>query len=204
MKKLWKNSIVLSLLGLAFLVFVWGVAFLAVKDAYVLPSPWETVKQAVKLLGKGYFYAAFFATLGRAVLGFAIACVLGVGLAVLAYVLPTLEKLLRGVVAMLRSLPTMAVLLLVLLGVSYAFAPVIIGVLTLFPLMYTATYSSLCGVDRKLLEMSEIYRVPLKKRVMNLYLPTAFPKIVAEGVAALSFSLKLTVSAEVSPLPLQC
>ncbi len=197
MKKLRKNTLFLSAAGIVFLVLVWGIACLAVGNEYILPSPGNTLLAIGDLLREKYFYAAFFATLGRAFLAFFIACVLGVGLAALGYLFRAVEKLLRGIVAVLRSLPTMAVLLLILLGVSHAFAPVMIGVLTLFPLIYTSAYSALCGVDRGLIEMADVYRVPMRIKVTKMYLPTALPGLLAEGVAALSFSLKLTVSAEV-------
>lgn len=197
MKKLWKNTIFLSAAGIAFLILVWVIAYFAVGNQYVLPSPWETVGKAGELLGRKAFYVAFLGTLGRACLAFLIAFVLGVGFALIAYLYPTFEKTLRGIVAILRSLPTVAVLLLILLGVSYAFAPVMIGILTLFPLLYTASIAALSSVDRDLIELSNVYRVPLMERVKKLYLPCALPALLCESVAALSFSLKLTVSAEV-------
>ncbi len=52
-------------------------------------------------------------------------------------------------------------------------------------------------VDGKLVEMSKIYRVPVRKQIFGLYLPSAAPYVLREAAAALSFSLKLTVSAEV-------
>ena len=142
MKRFWKNSITLSVAGLVFLAAVWVVAYFAVGNEYVLPSPWQTVKAGVKMLGKGYFYTALFATLFRATLAFFIALLLGGGFAVAAYLFPSVEKFLRGIIAILRA-------------------------------------------------------VPARKRVKYLYLPHALPKLAREGVAAFSFSLKLTVSAEV-------
>lgn len=202
MKKLWKNTLFLSGLGLAILVIAWGIAYTAVGNEYVLPSPCETAKAAGKLLGEAGFYLAFFATLGRTLVAFFVALALGSGLAVLAYLFPSLEKALRGVMAVLRALPTMAVLLLVLLASyhlldSYRAAPVVVGGLTLFPLLYTATYSSLCGVDKRLVEMSEIYRVPTKTKLTKLYLPAILPGWTREGISFLSFGLKLIVSAEI-------
>jgi NitT/TauT family transport system permease protein len=81
--------------------------------------------------------------------------------------------------------------------VSHAFAPVVVGALTLFPLLYSSTLSALQGVDKAILEMCDVYRVARKVRVRRLYLPIALPRLFSDGVAALSFALKLTVSAEV-------
>jgi ABC-type nitrate/sulfonate/bicarbonate transport system permease component len=64
-------------------------------------------------------------------------------------------------------------------------------------MLYTAAYTALQGVDKDLIEMSNAYRVPKGTQVKTLYLPSVLPTLLKEGVAALSFSLKLTVSAEV-------
>lgn len=200
MKMREKNNLFLSLAGLLALVLVWAAATLLVGNAYVLPSPWETMAAAVKLLGEGNFYTAFFATLSRAVLAFFIALIFGVGFALAAYLSPVFEKILRPIVAVLRSLPTMAVLLLILTWFTPLLAPVVIGVMTLFPILYTATYSALGSVDKRLVEMSNVYRVPLATQVKKLYLPCVMPKLLLEGFAGLSFALKLIVSAEVLTL----
>ena len=80
---------------------------------------------------------------------------------------------------------------------SYAVAPVAIGVMTLFPVLYTSAYASLCGVSKELLEMCEVYKVPKTERVKKLYAPIALPRFGMEAVSVLSFALKLIVSAEV-------
>ena len=208
MKKLSKNTIFLSICGLAALIVSWLVAYLVIQDDYVLPSPWATAKAAVGLLGQGGFYLVLISTLGRAALAFVVAFVFGVGFAVIAYLLPSFEKFLRGIIAVLRALPTMAALLLILLaaeklGGSEYLPPVVIGGLTLFPMLYTAAYSALSSVDKDLLEMSRVYKVPTSVQVKKLYLPSALPALCKEGVAALSFSLKLIVSAEVLALTSQ-
>lgn len=45
--------------------------------------------------------------------------------------------------------------------------------------------------------MSRVYKVPLKKRVFSLYLPSAAPYVLREAGSAAAFALKLVVSAEV-------
>ena len=192
-----KTTAMLSAASLLFLLVVWGIAYLAIGNEYLLPSPWETVKAAVSLLGTGGFYVAFFSTLGRAVAAFFLALVFGVGFALVAYLSPAFGAILRIPMAILRAMPTMAVLLLILVGVSPAIAPIVIGVMTLFPLLYTATHSALLAVDQELLEMCDVYRVPTAVRIRKMYLPYTLPMLLSEGLAALSFALKLTVSAEV-------
>lgn len=197
MKKVWKNTLFLTGAGIVSLVAAWAIACLAVGNEYVLPSPWLTLQKVGELLGNGGFYIAFLSTLGRAALAFLLAFLVGGGLALAAYLFPSFEKFMRAIVAVLRALPTLAVLLLILVGASHAFAPVVVGALTLFPLLYSSTLSALQGVDKATLEMCDVYRVPSRVRVRRLYLPIALPRLLSDGIAVFSFSLKLTVSAEV-------
>ena len=56
---------------------------------------------------------------------------------------------------------------------------------------------AVASVDKSLLEMSRVYGVSKKRIITSLYLPSVFPSLSREGVSALTFSLKLTVSAEI-------
>ena len=197
MKKLWKHTLFLASAGILSLVAAWAIACVAIGNEYLLPSPWTTLQKAGELLCVSSFYIAFLGTLGRATLAFLTALLFGGGMGLIAYLYPSFEKFMRGIVAVLRALPTMAVLLIILVGVSHAFAPVAVGALTLFPTLYSSALAALRGVDRQTLEMCDVYRVPLQTRVRRLYLPIALPRLLSDGVAALSFSLKLTVAAEV-------
>ena len=87
--------------------------------------------------------------------------------------------------------------MIILVVSSAGVAPVIVAFLSLFPMLYTAFHSAILGVDEKLIEMSRIYKVPLKKQLVRLYIPSVLPTVVESSGAAFAFSLKLVVSAEV-------
>lgn len=201
LKKFFKNPFVqkgiFTLAAFLFLALVWSIAYVAVGNGYLVPSLLQTVKEGISLLGKSSFYTAFFSTLLRAFIAFSISFVLAVVFAVISYTVEAFSKFFAPILSFLRSLPTMAVLLMILLWTSARSAPVVISCLVLFPMLYSSILSALSGVDKGLLEMSEVYKVPLKDRIRKLYLPAVMPHACKEGAAALSFSLKLTVSAEV-------
>jgi NitT/TauT family transport system permease protein len=64
-------------------------------------------------------------------------------------------------------------------------------------MLYSATLGAVTSVDEKLLEMSRVYGVTKKRMVKSLYLPSVFPALSRESLSALTFSLKLIVSAEI-------
>ena len=191
-----KNCIVWAA-ALAFLALVWMVAYFVVGNELIVPSFSHCLVRLGELLTSVAFWTAFFATLLRVLLAFGISLILAVVLAVVSYLLPTFRVFFAPIVSVLRSLPTLAVLLILLVWTGANGAPVVVAFLSLFPMLYAGFFAALSGVDERLLEMSRIYNVPLKKRILQLFLPAIAPQALQEAGAAISFSLKLVVSAEV-------
>ena len=186
-----------SILSLFAFLFIWWLASVIVGNEYLLPNVFQTLKSSVELLGKTSFWFAFFSTFLRSIIAFIGSFVLGGVFALLAYLFPGFERFFTPIVSFLRSLPTMAILLIILLWSNPFIAPIIVAALVLFPLSFASIYTALMGVDNDLLEMSSVYRVPLKKRVWQLFLPSILPSVCETGARNLSFGLKLIVSAEV-------
>ena len=185
---------VLAFLALA---LVWAVACKVLGNAYLLPSLGVVAKEGILAFGRASFWTAFFSTLGRALLAFFICFALAGGLALFAYAVEGVGRFLAPLVSFFRSLPTMAVLLLILLWSSAKIAPVVIACLALLPMLYSAVLTALRGVDKGLLEMSRVYFVPKKRQIVDLYIPAVLPAVCREGASASAFALKLVVSAEV-------
>ena len=72
-----------------------------------------------------------------------------------------------------------------------------VAFLSLFPMLYAGILAALKEVDGELITMSRVYGVPMKKQIRELYIPSVLPYVLRESGAAVSFSLKLVVSAEV-------
>ncbi len=180
-----------------FLIAVWFVAYLAVGNELIVPSFFDSLKEMGELFGRRGFWIGFFASLGRAVYAFIISFVLAAFFAVVAYLYPSFGGFLAPVVSALRSLPVLAVLLILLSFLGADEAPVAVAFLSLFPMSYISVLTALSSVDSHLIEVSRTQGTPLWRKVTAIYLPLSAPYILKEGAAALSFSVKLVVSAEV-------
>ncbi len=197
MKKLiWKN-LWQTLAALGFLLLVWLVAYLATGNDLLVPPLSVCLKEAGKLLVRGAFWQGFFHTLLRAMLAFAISFVTALVLAVVAHMVPFFERILAPIVSAVRSLPVLAVLLILLSIFDAGRAPVAVAFLSLFPMLYAGILAALAGVDPELVSMARVYGASPLQRIGRVYLPLSAPYILRECGAALSFSVKLVVSAEV-------
>ena len=197
MKKGIIQNVVFCLAALAFLLLVWQIAFTVTKNEYVIPSVWDCVTRAFSLLGESLFWVTFFSTFLRCLIAFLLSFICAVILALIAYLLPWFSKFFTPIVSLMRSLPTMAIVLILFVLTTRSKAPVIVAFLTLFPMLYTSIYASLCEVDTSLVQMSKVYQVPLKKQILSLYFPSVCPSLILNASAALSHSLKVVVSAEI-------
>ena len=180
-----------------FLLAVWWIAYHSVGTDLLIPPPSDSVQEIGALLTKALFWQALGGTLLRALFAFVISFLLAVTFAVIAYLLPSFERFFAPIVSVLRSMPILAVLLILLSFLDAGQAPIAVAFLSLFPMLYVGVLAALSGVDSHLIEISRVYGTPVWRRVTALYLPLASPYILKESGAALSFSLKLVVSAEV-------
>lgn len=195
-KAVWKN-IAQFLAAILFLFAVWGIAYAIAGNALLVPALGDCLREVGVLLADGGFWSAFFHTLLRVLFAFLPAFVLAVGFALVAYLYPAFGGFFAPIVSVLRSTPTLAVLLIILVWSGAGVAPVTVAFLSLFPALYASMCAAFLQVDEKLVEMSRVYRVPTRVRITRLYLPSIAPYALKESCAAVAFALKLVISAEV-------
>lgn len=195
-KNVWSTLLFGALAFLA-LFALWAAAYVFTGNSLLMPSLKETFKAMGGILRDKAFYKAYFSTLARVFKAFLISVLPAAVLAVAAYACVPARKLAAVFVSALRSLPTMAILLMILVWSTPKKAPVIVAFLSLFPMLYTGFLSALFSIDEKYKRVCKVFCVPWHKRVFGMYLPQIAPQALRESAGALAFSVKLVVSAEV-------
>ncbi len=186
-----------TLAAILFLIAVWVAAYLAAGNELLVPSFSDCGKEVGRLLCSGAFWRGLLHSLLRTLAAFSVSFFLAVIFAVLSSTVPSFATFFAPVVSALRSLPVLAVLLILLTLFGANSAPVVVAFLSLFPMLYAGLTAALHGIDKKLIDMAKVCGIPVWKRVFHIYIPLASPYALREMGAALSLSLKLIVSAEV-------
>ncbi|MDE7453754.1 MAG: ABC transporter permease subunit [Clostridia bacterium] len=192
-----KLNIICSVAALVLIALVWIITYYSVKNDYIIPSLGETFKSFFKCLGEQTFWTAFGLTFLRTATGFIISFALALLCAALSYCSKIFSAVLRPFMVILRTLPTLAVILILLVWTTPKIAPVIVTVLVLFPMIYSQITAAAEGIDGGLKEMADIYQISKKDRLFKIYLPSASPNVLSQTGADLSLGLKIMVSAEV-------
>lgn len=176
---------------------VWLIVAAAVQNEYLVAPVGESVKQFFKLFAEPFFWRALGHTLARTVIAYLISFIAALGCACLAVAFKPFAAFMRPVAAFFRTLPTMAVLLLILVWLTPRTAPVAVALLVLFPMTYSQLSEGIAGVDGELLQMAKVYGLPIRRRLAYIYIPHLAPIAITQTGANLSFGLKLIISAEV-------
>lgn len=178
------------------LILIWYISATAIDSRILLPTPYDVLNKMAEVFSLSSFYDSLSGTLLRTLLSFLIALVAAVGFALLANLSVIFEKLFYPIVVLVRATPTMSVIFICLIWFPSKISPMIVATAVIFPAMYSSVFAAVKSCDKRLLEMSLIYAVPVKTRIAKLYLPYVFNKVYADAVSCISLNVKLIVAAE--------
>lgn len=173
------------------------IAAAAVNNEYLVAPFAPSMREFFALFVNAFFWKALLRTLLRTLAAFALSFAAALVCACLAAVFAPFASFMRPIAALLRSLPTMAILLLIKVRFLPQTSPVVVAMLVLFPMIYSQLFEGISGVDGELLTMAKVYRLTRLQKLKYIYLPHIMPSIVENTGVNLSFGLKLIISAEV-------
>lgn len=183
------------------LLFIWKVSAVLIDADIILPPPEVVLKALFKIMFSSNFVLKLGSTLGRGLLGFLISYVSGIIVGTTAGIFPKFRGLVKPFISIIRTIPVISVILLALIWFNVDFVPVFVAFLMAFPIVAGNITEGITTVDRELIEMANIYKVPLKKQIFNIYLPSIMPFIFAGASLSLGIIWKVVVAAEVLSQP---
>ena len=186
-----------SVLAVAVMWGVWVAAYFAVGNEYVVPSFMETMRELGALFASGTFWESFGGTLWRTVAGWLLAFAFAVLFAAAGVASKKFRSFFAPFVSVFRTLPTMAITLMLLIWSTPLVAPVIVTFLMLFPVTYAQLMAAYGEIDPQLFEMARVYGVPRREVLCKIAVPGMLPAVFSQTGPNLSLSLKVTISAEV-------
>ncbi len=184
-----------------FWLAVWHIASVRIGKDILLVSPIEVVKTLFTFIREASFWHTVGFSFVRIVGGFFSALAAGVLLAALSFAVPFVRALLSPLTAAVKATPVASFIILALLWIPSRNLALFISMLMVFPVIYTNTLTGILSVDKKLLEMAKVFRVPFGKRLLYIYLPDVMPFFVSACKVSLGLCWKSGVAAEVIGQP---
>lgn len=180
---------------------IWKILSIQVGAEILVPPPESVLRSCVALLREPGFLESVFHTILRSILGFSIALVAALVMGITGGTFKTAYILFIPIVSITKATPTMSVILLALIWVHTEIAPVLVGFLVIFPILYGNIVAGIKNVDSNLLQMAKMYRIRKKRIITELYLPSIFSYLIAGASTSLGLNLKVVIAAEVLSQP---
>ena len=190
-----------QLAAAAFWLAVWQCAAMAVGQEVFLVSPVQALRTLLQLLPQAEFWQRVGFSSGRILLGFGLGVVVSVFLAAAAQAWHAAEVLLAPVLQLVKATPVASFIILALVWVSGRSLSILISFLMVLPVLYSAVRTGIESADVQLLEMAQVFRLSLVRRVKAIWLPTILPAFRQGCSVALGICWKSGVAAEVIGLP---
>jgi sulfonate transport system permease protein len=162
------------------------------------PSPFAIVGTLLELLRGGELARHIAYTLSRVVAGFLIGSLTATLLAGITGSTPLVRQLLDPSIQALRSIPSMAwvPLFLLWMGIHETSKIALISVGVFFP-VYLNLLSGILTVDRKLVEVGQVFKLGKLQLVRRVILPAALPAYLVGLRSGLGLGWMFVVAAEI-------
>lgn len=163
----------------------------------LMPPPSEILGTYRDLAGDGSLLAHIGVSTLRVLTGFAIGAGLAIAAGALLGLSRRLEALFDPTFQAIRAIPSLAwvPLLLLWLGIDEGPKITLIAIGAFFP-VYLGLVAGIHNVDRKLVEVGEIYGLGRIAQIRRIFLPAALPSLITGVRTGLSLSWMFLVAAE--------
>ena len=186
-----------SLLVLATLLVVWEVVAHRY-GAYVLPPPGSVLRGLGAIIRTGEIWTHTGASLYRIVVGFGSALVLAVLMGLASFLWRPARTAIADVITVLNSTSVFVWIVVSLIWFGLTdMAPIFTTFMITLPVVAANVVEGVASVDRRLLEMGQVYRLSGWEKFRAIVIPSTIPYLVAGMKVGFGLALKVSVVAEI-------
>lgn len=184
-----------------FWIIIWEIIALLINKPIYLPTPIQTFEALIYHIQTTVFWKTIGATIIRVTVGFLAACVIGSLFGIICGVNNFIYELMHPIIVAIKSTPVISFILIAIIWLKSRNVPTFICFLMCFPIIWTSAVEGINHVDKRLIEMSYVYKVKKKHIIKHIYIPSIVPYIITAMITALGLGWKVTVAAEVLSNP---
>jgi NitT/TauT family transport system permease protein len=190
-----------GILGIATALLLWKLFSVVIGSSIILPGPEEVAKNLGVLLFSSLLWQAIAGTLERVLLSFFLSVLIGTATGAASGLHPRFNEFLAPLLTTIRATPVLALILIAMFWLPSTGVPIFSAFLMAYPVMHTSTYAGIVSIDRELLEMADVFKVPPLVQFLRLKLPAARGHFLSGTKNALGLCWKVVVAGEVLSQP---
>lgn len=182
---------------ICFWLLIWQLVSMAVGSPLLLSSPVEVGRRLVNMIASLAFWTTLLNSFIKILAGFMLGLVAGAVLALVCYKSDIVYSFAYPLIYVIKAIPVASFIVLVLVWVTSAYLSIVTAFLIVLPVIFENIYSGFMSVDRKMLEMSSVFNVPMSKGIRYLYADSLLPSFMSAVSIGIGFCFKAGVAAEI-------
>lgn len=184
------------------IILLWQVIAIIIDNRVLLPSFFNVLESIIDIVVDNIFINIIYGSISRAILSFFISVCVAIILGIISYYSNFIYNLLYPIILVVKSVPTMALIVLLLIWTSKNYAPIIIGIIIAFPIFYEVVINGLINIDERLNKLCNVYNVKRRDKILGIVLPSVILEIGKVFSSTLSLIFKVVISGEIYSQPL--
>lgn len=188
-------------LAVIFALLVWQTAAVAVDQSILLVSPIDVALRLTTIWQVEGFASSIWFSFYHIAGGFLLALVSGILLAALSGRFKWVETALWPFMITVKTVPVASFVVICLIWLSAQNLSVFISFLIVLPVVYGNVLHGIKSEDGKMLEVAEVFRMPVLRRILYIHMPQLKPFILSACATALGMSWKAGIAAEIIGTP---
>lgn len=186
---------------LLFWVLVWYIVATFIGKEIFLPFPHTVLKRFSVLCQTAEFWATAVVSLWRIIRGFVYGVIIGFLIALLTHYIPFANAIISPFLRTVRAVPVVSFILLAFLWLNNDAIPIFIALLMVVPIIWENISAGLGALDKGILEMAKVYKIPQRKTFIKIIFPQLKPYFYSGALTSLGLAWKSGIAAEVISYP---
>jgi NitT/TauT family transport system permease protein len=189
------GRVVPPVLAVSSVIAIWWTLFLIYPR--LLPSPLNTVNEAIRLVSDGTFFFHMYQSLRRVFVGATVAMIFSIAVGIYMGTVRLGEHFFQPLVVLGLTIPGLmwALIAVMLFGIN-EFASYFAVAVTTFPMLVINIWAGVKSLDKDLMDMSHVFHFTKWMKITQVILPQLVPNIFAATRYGLGLAWKVVVVVE--------
>lgn len=182
--------------AIAFWVAVWFIIARIVDLDIIVPSPYSVWKAFCQIAITKDFWLSTVVSFFRVICGVGISFLIGCATAYFIWRSKVMNTLLSPLLSIIKATPVASFIIIAWIWFDTSLLPIFIASLIVIPIITSNVLQGISSVDKELVEVAEVYKFSIFKKLFRLYIPSVAPYFIAACRASLGMAWKASVAAE--------
>lgn len=185
------------IVSLLILIAVWEIVSRIVRIDFAIPGVIETLTAFADLLTTASFWKIVFFSILRIFLGFLLGVLFAILITPLTVVSSFAKIFVSLIMTVLKSTPVASFILVIWILIGSANVPTVIAILIVTPIIWQNLYDGYFLIDKRLLEVGEIFKFSRKKKLKYIIAPSVIKFLMPALLSSVGLAWKSGIAAEI-------